>query len=40
MKMDKRILKELTGMINDMDYSNGGMKMDRRVLKELTKMVN
>ena len=40
MRMDRRVMKELTRMENEMDYGLGGMKMDRRGMKELTRMGN
>ena len=40
MKMDRRSMKKLGRMVNDMDYLLFGMKMDKNNLKELTKKGN
>ncbi len=38
--MDRRVMKELTKIINEMDCGLNGMKMDRKRVKELGRMGN
>ena len=33
LRMDRRVLKELTRMGNQMDYGLGGLRMDRKKMK-------